>query len=113
MSEETIYRISFVNQGDVYEIFARSVGQGGIFGFIEVEGLIFGERTKILIDSSEDRLKNEFAGVHRIHIPLHSVIRIDEVDRAGNGRIRTGDGKVSSFPIPLMAPQGASDPGKK
>ncbi len=112
MSEPPIYRISFINQGEVYEIFARSVGQGGIFGFIEVEGLIFGERTKILIDSSEDRLKNEFAGVKRIHIPLHSVIRIDEVDRAGSGRIRASEGKVSSFPIPIIAPQGATDPGK-
>jgi len=113
MSDAPIYRISFVNQGEVYEIFARSVGQGGIFGFVEVEDLIFGERSKILIDSSEDRLKNEFAGVRRIHIPLHSVIRIDEVDRAGSGRIRSGEGKVSSFPIPIIAPQGASDPGKK
>ncbi len=103
-NDDTIYRITFMNQGEVYEIYAKSIGQGDLFAFIEVEELIFGERSQILIDSSEDRLKNEFKGVRRTHIPIHSVIRIDEVDRAGAGRIRNGEGKVSTFPVPLIAP---------
>jgi len=109
MSDERIYRITFMNQGEVYEIYASNVGQGEMFAFIEVEELIFGERSQILIDSSEDRLKNEFKGVRRTHIPIHSVVRIDEVDRAGAGRIRNGEGKVSSFPMPLIAPRGPKD----
>jgi hypothetical protein len=107
--DDRIYRITFLNQGEVYEIYARHIGQGEMFAFIEVEELIFGERSQILIDSSEDRLKNEFKGVRRTHIPIHSVVRIDEVDRAGAGRIRNGDGKVSTFPMPLMTPRGSSD----
>jgi hypothetical protein len=87
MSDATIYRITFVNRGEVYEIYARRVGQGGMFGFVEVEEILFGERSKILIDSSEERLKSEFEGVHRFFIPLHAVVRIDEVDKAGRGRI--------------------------
>ncbi len=102
---ETIYRISFFSKGEVYEIFARHVGQGGIFGFIEVEDLLFGERTKIVIDSSEERLKTEFEGVRRTHIPLHAVLRIDEVAKAGRGRITATDGKVADFPITYV-PQG-------
>jgi len=109
MSDDTIFRVTFMNQGEVYEIYARSIGQGEMFAFIEVEELIFGERSQILIDSSEDRLKNEFKGVRRTHIPIHSVVRIDEVDRAGAGRIRKGDGKVSTFPMPLISPRGSAD----
>lgn len=108
-ASKTLYRISFVNQGEVYEVYAESVSQGGLFGFIEIDGLVFGERSKLLIDSSEERLKTEFAGVTRFYVPLHSVLRIDEVEKAGRGRITSGDGKVAPFPMPIMAPSGKKD----
>ena len=103
--KQTIFRISFLHQGEVYEIFARSVSQGGMFGFVEIEDILFGERSKLLIDSSEERLKTEFEGVQRTYVPLHSVLRIDEVEKAGRGRITSGDGKVAAFPMAIM-PQG-------
>jgi hypothetical protein len=106
MSKTTIFRVSFVSQGEVYEIYASNVSQGGLFGFVEVEGLLFGERSKLLIDSSEERLKTEFAGVDRTYVPLHSILRIDEVDKAGRGRIIAGDGKVTAFPVTIMPPGG-------
>ena len=81
MANKTIYRISFLSAGEVYEIYAANVAQGGLFGFIEIEEILFGERSKLLIDSSEERLKTEFEGVRRTFIPLHSVLRIDEVER--------------------------------
>ncbi len=104
MTAKTIYRINFISAGEVYEIYAASVAQGGLFGFVEVEELLFGERSKLLIDSSEERLKNEFDGVKRTFIPLHSVLRIDEVEKAGRGRITEGSGKVASFPMPMVGP---------
>jgi hypothetical protein len=104
MSTKTIYRISFICQGEVYEIYARKVSQGGLFGFVEIEELIFGERSKLLIDSSEERLKNEFDGVRRVYVPLHAVIRIDEVEKAGRGRITASEAKVTAFPMPLPPP---------
>jgi hypothetical protein len=107
---ENIYRITFMHQGEVYEIYAKHVSQGGLFGFIEVEHLLFGERSKILIDSSEERLKTEFEGVKRTFVPLHSVLRIDEVEKAGRGRITSGDGKVTSFPhVAIPSPPKQSD----
>ena len=106
MEKETIYRISFISQGEVYEIYARNVSQGGLFGFIEIEELVFGERSKLLIDSSEERLKTEFEGVRRTHVPMHAVIRIDEVEKLGRGRITSGDGKVANFPMAIMPPGG-------
>jgi hypothetical protein len=105
---KTIFRISFLSAGEVYEIFASSVTQGGLFGFVEVEELLFGERSKLLIDSSEERLKTEFDGVRRTYIPLHAVLRIDEVDKAGRGRITDGSGKVAAFPMAMVGPDKAN-----
>jgi hypothetical protein len=104
MTKKTIYRVSFVSAGEVYEIYAASVAQGGLFGFIEVEEILFGERSKLLIDSSEERLKTEFEGVQRTFIPLHSVLRIDEVEKAGRGRISAGSDKVAPFPMTMVGP---------
>ncbi len=106
----TIYRVSFLSAGEVYEIFAANVAQGGLFGFIEVEEILFGERSKLLIDSSEERLKTEFEGVRRTFIPLHSVLRIDEVEQAGRGRITTGSGKVATFPMTVLGPSKVTKP---
>ncbi|MCU0304289.1 MAG: DUF1820 family protein [Thermoanaerobaculales bacterium] len=104
MAAKTIYRISFLMAGEVWEIYAESVGQGAMFGFVEVERLLFGERSKLLIDSSEERLKNEFTGVERTFIPLHAVLRIDEVDKAGRGRITDATGKIAAFPMTVVGP---------
>jgi hypothetical protein len=109
-----IYRVTFLNQGNVYEVFAREVSQGGLFGFIEVAGLMFGERSQVVIDPSEESLKTEFEGVERFYVPMHSVVRIDEVRRGGAARIvARGDSKagtVAHFPVPMYPPPGGSGP---
>jgi hypothetical protein len=111
MSSKTIYRIHFLHAGEVYEIYASSVAQSALLGFIEIEELLFGERSKLLIDSSEERLKTEFDGVQRTFIPLHAVLRIDEVEKAGRGRITESAGKVATFPMTMVGPSG--DTGSK
>src|SRR5688572_30770558 len=63
MASSHIFKIMFVNQGKVYEVYARKVSQGRLFGFIEVEDLTFGERSKVLLDPAEERIKAEFEGV--------------------------------------------------
>lgn len=101
MSTKTRYRISFVNLGRVYEVFARAVHQDGLYGFATVEGLLFGERSQVVVDPSEERLRSEFEGVERFHIPLHALIRIDEVATVRTARIRDAgpfSGNVHAFP---------------
>jgi hypothetical protein len=110
---DRIYKVIFLNQGRVFEIYARSVGQGSIFGFIEVEQWLFGERSSVVVDPSEESLKTEFAGVKRTFIPLHAVVRIDEVEKPGTARIVQGEkegGKLSPFPMPVQLP--GKDTGK-
>jgi hypothetical protein len=101
-----------MNQGQVYEIFARSISQGGLFGFIEVEEIVFGERSTVVVDPSEEKLKTEFQGVKRTYLPMHSIIRIDEVDKQGVSKISAAEGdNVAPFPMPLYTPsnQGGGD----
>ena len=109
MNEDTVYRVTFLNQGEVYEIYARSVSQGGIFGFVEIADLIFRDETKKVIDPSRERIANEFKGVPRTFVPLHAVVRIDQVEREGEARITPGvsgakRGEVRLFPTPISTP---------
>lgn len=101
-----IFKIVFLNQGKVYEIFARTVRQGELYGFVEVEDLIFQESSTLVVDPSAERLKEEFSGVRRTRIPLHAVIRIDEVekDEHGPGRITELDGATNITPFPHHFP---------
>lgn len=98
-AKPTLYRVSFHNQGKVYEIYARGVSHGGMPGFVEVEKLVFGEKSMVVVDTSEEKLKTEFEGVERFYVPLHSVIRIDEVAKAGPAKISAGGDKVLPFPM--------------
>ena len=59
-------------QGQVYEVYANSIAQGALFGFIEIEELVFGERSSVVVDPSEEKIKTEFEGVKRTHIPMHT-----------------------------------------
>lgn len=113
MSSRHLYKVIFVSQGKVYEIYARSVTQGTLFGFIEVERLVFGERSTVVLDPSEERIKTEFAGVRRTYLPMHSILRIDEVEKQGISKVTAAEtGNVTPFPVPIYTPGGAGDPVK-
>ncbi len=111
MASSNIFKVVFHNQGKVYEIYARKVGHGSLFGFVEVEELIFGERSAVVVDPSEERIQSEFAGVKRTYLPLHAVIRIDEVRKSGVSKVVAAEGSnVTQFPFPVYTP---GDPGNR
>lgn len=94
-----IYRISFYNNGKLYQLHAEQVGQSEIPGFVEVSGLLFDTQTTVVIDPGEERLKTEFDGVERILLPMHSIVRMDQVRQQGKNRILDADGgNVMTFP---------------
>lgn len=84
---DPIYKVIFLNQNQVYEIYAKHVYQSDMYGFVEVEEFVFGERSQMIVDPGEEKLKTEFASVARSYIPLHSLIRIDEVEKEGVSKI--------------------------
>ena len=102
MASQPVYKVIFQNGNQVFEVYARQIYQSDMWGFIEVEEFVFGERSKIVVDPGEEKLKNEFSGVKRSYIPLQAIIRIDEVDKEGSGKVsetQGGTGNVASFPF--------------
>ena len=111
MSKKSIYKIIFYNQSKVYELYARSIHQGAMFSFIEVEKLIFGEKTSVVVDPSEENLKSEFHNVGRTYIPLHSIIRIDEVEKEGAPKVtEVPDKSRNVMPFPVYSQGTVEDP---
>lgn len=103
MANKNLYRITFSYLEHIYEIYARKVHESDMFGFLIVEDFVFGENTALVVDPAEERLKMEFNGVKRTFIPMHSVFRIDEVDKHGVAKVRDkakDESKVTMFPVP-------------
>lgn len=112
MASKSMFKIVFANQGKVYEVYARSVSHGSLFGFIEVEELVFGARSSVVVDPSEEKIQSEFADVKRTYLPLHSIIRIDEVEKQGSSKITDAEGSnVAQFPVPMYTPPGQGGKG--
>jgi hypothetical protein len=68
-------------------------------------GLVFGERSSVVVDPAEERIRSEFAGVRRSYIPLHAVLRVDEVEKQGVSKISRSRGATwRSFPCRSTRP---------
>lgn len=107
MTKKKIYRVTFRNDAELYEVYCQKVGQSDLFGFIEIAGFLFGERSSLVVDPSEEKLKIEFAGVERTLVPLHAVVRIDTVDKKGSSKVHSvaaKGGKVTSLPTTIYTP---------
>ncbi|NOT11374.1 MAG: DUF1820 family protein [Methylococcaceae bacterium] len=87
MPEKHIYKVVFVNQEQVYEVFVKNVYQGELYGFVIIEGFVFGEKSSIVVDPTEERLRIEFEGVNRSYIPVQRIIRIDQVKKRGLAKV--------------------------
>ena len=107
MAKKRVFRVTFRNDSEVYEVYCQRVGQSELFGFIEIEGLLFGERSSVVVDPSEEKLKIELAGVERTLVPLHAVIRIDSVDKSGASKVHgvASNRKVTTLPTTIYTPR--------
>ena len=105
MAKKGIYKVVFVQLGEIYEVYAEAIYQSDMYGFIEVEEYIFDQKSQIVVDTSEEKLKNEFKGVQRSYIPINCIMRIDEVDKKGTSKITSSD-SAKIMPISNPAFQG-------
>ena len=96
----------FLAEGSIYQIYAKHVSQSELFGFIEVEDLLFDHGRGVVVDPSEEKLRSEFAGVERFYVPNHAVLRIDAVAKEGVAKIVDAKGLAPSniSPFPLYQP---------
>ena len=112
MAASHIFKVQFVREGKIWEVYAKKVTHGALFGFIEVEDFVFGERSSVVVDPGEEKVQAEFAGVKRTWLPMHAVLRVDEVRKTGVSKITAYEGgNVSQFPMPMVP--GGPDPGSR
>ena len=97
-----LYKVTFLNHGRIYELYARSVASGSLWGFTEIAGLVFDVHEGVVVDPTEERLRDEFGNTRVLHLPMQSVVRIEEVEKKGQSAIRdAGTGEVvTPFPMP-------------
>lgn len=78
-TERPIYRIVFTQQDEVQEIYAQYISEETLVGFIEADTLLEFDKVKMQVDPKE---------VRRCYIPLHNIIRIDEVSWQTDGDLK-------------------------
>ena len=93
---KSIFRILFHNQNKVYERYAHQLSQSTMLGFIEIGDIIFGERSQLLVDPAEEKLKSEFGGINP-HVSPGFVARLSRC-RGGGLRGLKGDAGVADTP---------------
>ncbi|WP_145708762.1 DUF1820 family protein [Xanthomonas bundabergensis] len=98
-----LYKVTFLNHGKVYELYAQHVGSSHLWGFSEIGALVFDLHDGLVIDPTEERLREEFGDTKMLHLPMQSIVRIEEVEKKGQSAIRdaaTGEKVITPFPMP-------------
>lgn len=97
MSQQNpMYSVEFISGGERYQLYVRELVSSSVFGFIEVADFVWDTHTELVLDPSHERLKDEFADVERTYIPMHNVIRIDQVKKQGSAKITQFSDKIKS-----------------
>ena len=103
-----LYKVTFLNHGKIYELYARHVSASSLWGFTQIGELVFDLHDGLVIDPTEERLRDEFGTTQVLHLPMQSIVRIEEVERKGQSTIRdasTGEKVVTPFPLPAKPPR--------
>ena len=52
-----LYKVNFINSGEIFEVYVRKIYQSDMFGFITLEEFDFDHEKKVVVDPSEEKLK--------------------------------------------------------
>lgn len=99
--ENIVYRVLFHQDGKIFEVYSRFVSEESLVGFLEVDELVLNDsRSTILVDPTEEKMRHEFKDVQRTYIPIHLIIRIDEIIKEGISAIKSEkkSDNISQFP---------------
>ncbi len=104
MSSDQLYRVSFLKHGKVYEMYCRDEGTTDLWGFVDLTGLVFGDLDAVVVDPTEEKMRDEFEGVEVLYLPLHSVLSIEQVKKRGKAVIRDRESGEKVTPFPMSPP---------
>jgi hypothetical protein len=105
MRNKKLYKITFLSQGKTLELYARHVASSALWGFTEVGELVFEQDQGLVVDPTEERLREEFKNSKMLHLPMHCIVRIEEVEKRGPLAIRDAQSGEKIMPFPLMPPR--------
>lgn len=105
MTARRLYKVMFSSHGKVFELYAKEVKSSDLWGFTAVSQLVFAQNA-MLVDPAEERLREEFAKTQTLHLPMHAIVRIEEVEERGIAAIRDGGSGEKIMPFPLPGPRG-------
>jgi hypothetical protein len=106
MSElSALYRVQFISGGERYELYVKELVTSNVFGFIEIADFVWDTHTELVLDPSHEKLKDEFADVKRTYVPMHNVLRIDQVKKQGSAKITQLSDKVRALNSPIYTPK--------
>ena len=107
MPKSKLYKVTFLSQGKTYELYARHVASSGLWGFTEVGELVFdAPGDGVVVDPTEERLREEFRDTTMLHLPMQSIVRIEEVARRGTLTIRDAGAGEKIMLFPMAPPRG-------
>lgn len=108
MRSKKLYKITFLSQGKSYELYAHHVGTSELWGFTAVSDLVFEPRGEgLVVDPTEERLREEFGSTRVLHLPMHAVVKVEEVEKRGAAAIRDAASGEKITPFPLAPPKPA------
>jgi hypothetical protein len=103
-----LFKVTFLSQGKSIELYARHVASSALWGFTEVGQLVFDPPGDgIVVDPTEERLREEFKDTTMLHVPIQAIIRIEEVAHRGPLAIRDAASGEKITPFPMMPPRPA------
>ena len=106
MKTKKLYKITFLSQGRTLELYARRVASSELWGFTEVGDIVFDQQGEgIVIDPTEERLREEFGNTRMLHLPIQSIVRVEEVQKREPLVIRdAASGEKVVTPFPMVPP---------
>ncbi len=106
MRKTKLYKVTFLSEGKSIELHARHVASSALWGFTEVGELVFdppGEN--LVVDTTEERLREEFKDTTMLHVPMHAIVRIEEVAKRGPLAIRDAASGNKIMPFTMLPPK--------
>jgi len=100
-----LYKVTFLSQGKTLELYARQVASSALWGFTEVGELVFEQGEGVVVDPTEEKLRDEFENTRVLHLPMQCIVRIEEVEKRGPLAIRDAASGEKIMPFPIAPPR--------
>jgi len=105
MRNKKLYKVTFLSQGKTIELYARHVASSALWGFTEVGELVFDQDEGVVVDPTEERLREEFKHSKLLHLPIQCIVRVEEVEKRGPLAIRDAESGEKIMPFPFAPPR--------